>query len=103
MQYTSSYSKKESEPNDVFMHFDEYSNKRDSDRSSNANQSNFFYKNRLKYRSIQPHYCRIAKRSIDIFDDSLTYLLHSCKLDLLQAKIVILGMNQCKRFIPCNK
>ena len=39
-----SYSGKESESNDVMMHFEEFSNVHNSDRSSNATRSNLAYK-----------------------------------------------------------
>ena len=39
-----SYSGKESESNDVMMHFEEYSNAYNSDRTSNATRSNLAYK-----------------------------------------------------------
>ena len=39
------YSKKESESNDVVMHFKEFSNVHNSNRSSNATRSNVLYKN----------------------------------------------------------
>ena len=39
-----SYSGKESESNDVMMQFEEFSNVHNSDRTSNATQSNIVYK-----------------------------------------------------------
>ena len=39
-----SYSKKECVPNDISLHFVEFSNTHKSDRSANANQSNLVYK-----------------------------------------------------------
>ena len=39
------YSKKDSESNDIFVHFEEFSNEHNNDRSSNATQSNLSNKN----------------------------------------------------------
>ena len=39
------YSKKESESNDILLHFIEFSNVHNSDRSSKATRSNLAYKN----------------------------------------------------------
>ena len=39
------YSKKESGSNDISLHLVEFSNVHNTDRSSNANQSNLVYKN----------------------------------------------------------
>ena len=39
-----SYSRKESESNDVMMQFEEFSNVHNSDRTSNATRSNLVYK-----------------------------------------------------------
>ena len=60
-----SYSGKESESNDVMMHFEEFSNVHNSDRTSNATRSNRtsrikLYKNNARSRL----FSRIAKRSI---------------------------------------
>ena len=40
-----SYSEKESQSNDTLLHFVEFSNVHNSDRSSNATRSNLVYKN----------------------------------------------------------
>ena len=40
-----SYSEKESQSNDTLLHFVEFSNVHNGDRSSNATQSNLAYKN----------------------------------------------------------
>ena len=40
--------RKESESNDILLHFVEYSNVHNSDRRSNATQSNVLHKNALK-------------------------------------------------------
>ena len=40
-----SYSEKESQSNDTLLHFVEFSNVHNSDRSSNATPSNLMYKN----------------------------------------------------------
>ena len=39
-----SYSRKESESNDTLIHFEEFSNVQNSDRSFNATRSNLTYK-----------------------------------------------------------
>ena len=58
-----SYSEKESESNDVLIHFVEFSNVHNSDRSSNATRSNYVYKN-YKHIAQSRVFCRIAKWSI---------------------------------------
>ena len=40
-----SYSEKEPQSNDVYLHFEEFSNVHNSDRSPNATRSNLAYKN----------------------------------------------------------
>ena len=56
----SSYSEKESQSNDTLLHFVEFSNVHNTDRSSNATRSNLVYKNNARSRL----FCIIAKRSI---------------------------------------
>ena len=58
-----SFSEKGSQSNDVCLHFEEFSNVHNSDRSPNAIRSNFAYK---KYKNLAQSrlFCRIAKRSI---------------------------------------
>ena len=58
-----SYSKKESESNDVLMQFEELSNVHNSDRRSNTTRSNVLY-NMYKYNTRSRLFCRVAERSI---------------------------------------
>ena len=58
-----SYYKKESESNDVTMHFEECSNVQNSDRNSYATRSNLAYKF-VKNNARSRLFCGIAKRSI---------------------------------------
>ena len=58
-----SYSEKESQSNDTLLHFIEFSNVHNSDRSSNASRSNLVYK--MYKNNAQPRlFYLIAKRSI---------------------------------------
>ena len=48
-----SYSRRECGSNDISLHFVEFSNVHNTNRISNATQSNLVHKNVCKYRSIQ--------------------------------------------------
>ena len=61
-----SYSQKESESNDVLMHFEKFSNVHSSDRSSSATRSASCIK--MHENNARPRlFCRIAKSSIRVF------------------------------------